>query len=150
MRDKIDEFMTEMAMYAEHLLVTTGMVGTFFLASSEEATFLVPGDWANEKEKVAIVTEIKRFFQEEGVTRYVMVSEAWTVTVSRHEQLKVMPRDREDREEIVLVALVAADRAPRIKCWEIDRPFTGEAPSLKPMEEPGHGGWIEGRMLNLI
>ncbi len=114
--------------------------------------------WHNEREKAATVEVLGEQFKQQGVVRYVFVCTAWVAAYSEKEwpdALKgkrpdVMPCDRPDREEVLIITGVEPGRPPLHETRKLTRRSEKDVDIGEP-EPPKTGIQIQGgRMLELL
>jgi hypothetical protein len=132
-------------------IVTSGKeVLPYFVYETDRGEIgYVPTPWANEEHKVNLLKVIRLLFLVEDVQRYVMCSETWVATVNSMDDplMKVAPRDRSDRKEMILVLGVERDRPNRTMLAEIER-FGGITVGEVKHDVPGVD--FTGRMTELL
>jgi hypothetical protein len=151
-----ERFLEFLSGYAEEQFRRTGLVLPMFDGvAADGERIIVPAPWRDEADKVAILRVVRTVFRLKGVVRYGMLSEGWMAAydpkeMKGSEKPKVMPRDRQDRKEAVVIAVVE----PPVTLFgtrEIIRPWDGGKPTLGPFNRTPEGCDIfQGRMMELI
>jgi hypothetical protein len=113
---------------------------------------ICPTPWRDEAEKVALLEALRIVFKAAGVVRYGMVSEVWLARYRPEEvpagrQPAVLPRDRQDKAEAVMIAVVEPGRPVLTTTREVIRPWDGGPAHLGPPDT--HEGFT-GRMVELL
>lgn len=153
MTDELDALLELAGDHARHVLVEmkqADLMPTFLMIADGE-NILMPTPWRDEDEKRIMLLAARSIMKERGVTRYSMVSEAWTATQPEGWKPGMpqgpLPADRPDRKEIVLA--IAADKAnTKSRTWDIVRGESGGVVDLR-LDKSGLEGLV-GRMAELL
>lgn len=105
---------------------TNGKCPPVFVAVSpeHEELMVIPAPWQDETHKRAILSAIRNMFRQKGVTAYACASEIWTTSQDRNTSpavRKLMPMQRDDREEALLVFAVNQSGEQAGRCYDILR-----------------------------
>jgi hypothetical protein len=108
--------------------------------------------WENDNDKVAAVEFIKKLIKERNVIRFGFMSEVWVAYEDKDEPSGIMPSERPDRKEAIMVIVEDHDGFAEFGSMEITRDSDG-SPVLGQYEKkagPGVDGVITGRFFNLF
>ena len=149
MSDPLDALLELAGKHARRVLVETKqaeLVPTFLMIAAKENIF-APVHWRNERHKAAILNALRAIMKESGVTRYSVVSEAWSAVQPMGMPQGPPPRDRADRKEVVIA--IAADKlTAKSRTWDIVRGEGGAIVDLRL--ETGGLKDLGGRMADLL
>ena len=136
MTDDLDALLDKAGQHARIVLVEmkeTELLPTFLMIAAEE-NILMPARWGDEAEKRLILRAAREIMKEKGVTRYSMVSEAWTAKQPEGWKPGMpqgpLPSDRPDRKEVV-IAIAADKTATKSRVWDIVRGEGGSVVDLR-------------------
>jgi hypothetical protein len=153
MTDELDALLERAGEHARRVLVEmkrAELMPTFLMKGQEETTILIaPG--RDENEKRILLKAVRGIMKDKRVTRYSMVSEAWTAAQPKGWKPGMpqgpLPSDRPDRKEVVIA--IAADKATaKSRVWDIVRGEGGSVVDLR-LDKDGLTG-LEGRMTELL
>lgn len=125
------------------------LVPFFHIQFKNRPDSIMATPWNGEREKSIVIRSIKAALKQfrPSVVNYAFVSEAWVAQQNhRPREGDLMPSEREDRREVVIVSAGDHDRAT-MKVWEIVRDDKGKPTDL--VEEPMMD-CAEGRLFNLL
>lgn len=107
----------------------------------------IPLPWQSDREKTAMLRALKQMFADLGVTAYAIWSECWMATYPRgpddpplDEWPDVMPRDKPDRIDALVIVGVEKGRPPVMRSWQV---FKGSPVTVKRLDvglDAGFGG----------
>jgi hypothetical protein len=136
MTDDLDALLDKAGQHARIVLVEmkeTELLPTFLMIAAEE-NILMPARWGDEAEKRLILRAAREIMKEKGVTRYSMVSEAWTAKQPEGWKPGMpqgpLPSDRPDRKEVV-IAIAADKTVTKSRMWDIVRGEGGSVVDLR-------------------
>lgn len=147
-----DELLAALSQFAETSFEDEGVVAPMFHAVTEDGEqmiYMTP--WSDEKSKAMMLQALRKQFSERRVVRYGVVSEVWLAGYDgpASAPVAVMPRDRPDRQEAVVIAIIAPPQVV-VARRDIVRPWDGSAAHLGPLVTQGMEGLVQGAMLELI
>jgi hypothetical protein len=153
MTDELDALLKHAGEHARRVLVEmkeTDLMPTFVMIAEDEHVFM-PAPWRDDDEKRIMLAAARGIMKAKGVTRYSMVSEAWTAAQPKGWKPGMpqgpLPADRPDRKEIVIA--IAADKATsKSRVWDIVRGEGGTIVDLRLDKESLTG--LGGRMAELL
>ena len=152
MTDELDALLELAGGHARAVLVDMKdeLIPTFVMIADGETLF-APTPWRDEKDKAKYLGAVRALMKERGVTRYSMVSEAWTAKQSEGWKPGMpqgpLPGDRPDCKEVVIA--IAADKATsKSRTWDIVRGESGAVVDLRL--DPADMKDIGGRMAELL
>jgi hypothetical protein len=136
MTDDLDALLDNAGQHARNVLVEmkeTELLPTFLMIAPEE-NILMPAPWRDEAEKRVLLRTARGFMKAKGVTRYSMVSEAWTAVQPAGWKPGMpqgpLPADRPDRKEVV-IAIAADKTVTKSRVWDIVRGEGGSVVDLR-------------------
>ena len=91
--------------------------------------------WSSQRERRATLYALRKTMHEMKARAYCVVSEAWVATYPAGDAIKVMPRDRPDRQEVVTACAVNG-MGHEFKAWDIVRDDLGRVIHLPPQKIP--------------
>jgi hypothetical protein len=139
--------------HAKHVLIgsaTEQILPFAHIQFKNRPDSIMPMPWHDEREKAAMIGALRLAFKfyRPSVANYMIISEAW---LAKYDHLPrdgmVMPVDREDKKECVIVTAGDHDGA-RMKVWEIIRDGEGKVTDL--VEAKNALDQLAGRMFNLM
>ena len=126
------------------------LVPLFHIQFKDRPDALIPAPWRDERDKSFYIRAIRMSLKElkPSVVNYAMISEAWFAEYNHAPRPGMrMPREREDRKEVVVVS--AGDHhGAKMKVWEIIRDHQARVTDL--VEEKAETDHFEGRLHNLL
>ena len=153
MSDELDALLELAGAHARHVLVEmkeAELMPTFLMIADGE-NIIMPAPWRDENEKRVILGAARAIMKESGVTRYSMVSEAWSAAQPEGWKPGMpegpLPGDRPDRKEIV-VAIAADKVTSKSRTWNIVRGESGAVVELR-LDDAVLSG-LGGRMAELL
>ena len=146
----VDQLLDHAADHARTVLVgkpKAELIPTWILQGKDEITF-VGTPWGDDVEKELTVIAIRAMLEVRQAQSYSFMSEAWKAHESIDHPIGLMPRDRVDRIEVVIVN--AFDRqGGKMRCYEIRRGPDGVVTELV-LDPQGDMDRFEGRLYNLF
>jgi hypothetical protein len=134
--DDLDALLDNAGQHARIVLVEmkeTELLPTFLMIAAEE-NILMPAPWGDEIEKKVLLRAAREIMKAKGVSRYSMVSEAWTAKQPEGWKPGMpqgpLPADRPDRKEVV-IAIAADKTATKSRVWDIVRGEGGSVVDLR-------------------
>ena len=125
------------------------IIPTFHIQFKDRAPALISTPWSDGREKriaiEAIREALKRF--RSSVLNYCFMSEAWVATEDVDHPIGLMPSEREDKREVVMISANAPDTKGLFVILEIKRDAKGRVTELKRHEPIEVGG---GHLENLF
>ena len=136
MSDELDALLEIAGGHARAVLVDmkeAELMPTFVMIADGETLF-APTPWRDEKDKARYLGALRAMMKKRGVTRYSMVSEAWTAKQPEGWKPGMpqgpLPGDRPDRKEVVIA--IAADKTnAKSRTWDIVRGESGAVVELR-------------------
>ena len=136
MTDELDALLELAGGHARAVLVDmkeAELTPTFVMIADGETLF-APTPWRGERDKAMYLGALRALMKERGVTRYSMVSEAWTAKQPEGWKPGMpqgpLPGDRPDRKEVVIA--IAADKTnTKSRTWDIVRGESGAVVELR-------------------
>jgi hypothetical protein len=136
MTDDLDALLDLAAEHARQVLVEmkqADLMPTFLMIAAEGSIFM-PAPWRDDDEKRIMLAAARMIMKAKGVTRYSMVSEAWTAKQPEGWKPGMpqgpSPAARPDRKEVVIA--IAADKATiKSRMWDIVRGEGGAIVDLR-------------------
>ena len=134
-----------------------GQILQMFLAyhkdsDGRDVLAVIPGGWSDLDERAFVLSAIRAYFREHGVTCYGVMSEVWYKSMSP-EQLKdrgnKLIQDFEDKKEGLMAMAVDEDGAQHV-VYEIVRPFDGSKPYLGEVVQSLRGEQVSGDLASLL
>jgi hypothetical protein len=126
------------------------LIPLFHIQFKDRPDALIPAPWRDERDKSHYIRAIRMSLKEckPSVVNYAMISEAWFAEYNHAPRPGMrMPREREDRKEVVVVS--AGDHhGAKMKVWEIIRDHQARVTDL--VEEKAEADHFEGRLHNLL
>jgi hypothetical protein len=143
--DWIKQLRFDMA-FAEKTLLQRGELGTMFVVHTKDAKHVVAGGWEDDDEKAAKLEMLRTYCIACDAEALTYISEAWTRHLSQMpSETKaefqarvdaVLPRNAEDRREMVMVMIMYRDDAGQRQVVsdsrEIQRRANGKPSGLTP------------------
>jgi hypothetical protein len=151
--DELDALLEIAEGHARAVLVAmkeAELMPTFVMIADGETLF-APTPWRDARDKARYLGAVRALMKERGVTRYSMVSEAWTAKQPDGWKpgmpVGALPGDRPDRKEVVIA--IAADKTnTKSRTWDIVRGESGAVVELRLDKAGGHD--LSGRMAELL
>ena len=134
----LDQLVKAATIFAETKLIGkegAQIVPMFHVQFKDRPPAIMAAPWTNDAEKNIFIVAFKRSLKEfrDDVVSYSFISEAWSANEDPKHPTGLMPREREDRKEIVMIN--ASDgKDSRIRILEISRDAKGLVDKL--VEEP--------------
>jgi|HubBroStandDraft_6_1064221.scaffolds.fasta_scaffold753868_2 hypothetical protein len=152
MIDDLDALLDKAGQHARIVLLEmkeTELLPTFLMIAAEE-NILMPAPWGDEIEKKVLLRAAREIMKAKGVSRYSMVSEAWTAKQPEGWKPGMpqgpLPSDRPDRKEVV-IAIAADKTATKSRLWDIVR---GEGGTIVDLRLDQAAQDLGGRMGELL
>jgi hypothetical protein len=147
----IDKLLEQATDYAHRVLIGhegAQVIPTFCIQFDHEPTTIVAAPWADDHEKSMTIDLMRAMLKIKHAHSYSFVSEAWMATEDRKRPLGLMPSEREDKREVVIV--IAHDRrgGGQVRTYEIKRNAKGVISDL--MLDPDTVDSFGGRLHNLF
>ena len=119
-----------------------------WLLQTKNEVMLVATPWHGDKDKDTVISVMRMMMKLHGVQSYSFMSEAWKATESLNHPIGLMPRDREDKVEVLIIN--ACDlKGAKIRFYEIKRGADAVVTDLV-LNEHGEEDRFSGRMFNLL
>jgi len=118
-----------------------------WLIQAKDRTTVVGTPWDGDDEKRIMLFAIRMMLKKEKAQSYSFMSEAWMATEGANHPTGLMPRDREDRREVVMVNAYDRLGFGAMRTYEMKRNDKGVVTDLL-MDEPVEG--FSGRLANLF
>jgi hypothetical protein len=151
--DDLDALLTLAGEHARQVLVEmkqADLIPTFLMIAEDEHA-LMPAPWRDDDEKRIMLAAAREIMKAKGVTRYSMVSEAWTAVQPKGWKPGMpqgpLPSERADRKEIV-IAIAVDKTATKSRVWDIVRGEGGSVVDLRLDDATMLG--LSGRMGELL
>jgi hypothetical protein len=148
----LDQMIDQAHAHARRVLVgsATEQIQPFFhIQFKGRPDAIIPAPFSDERQKSAFIYALRMAFKEFGsiVVNYMTVSEAWMAREDGDHPTGLMPSEREDKKEVVMVS--AGDhKGGTMKMWEIVRDDQGRVTDL--IEDKRLPDRFGGRMFNLL
>ena len=140
--------------FAERTLVKQGSVNAMYVVHTKDAVHAIPTPWRDDAEKAAYLDMVRVYAIAHEAIAVVHIGEAWIRhLVQAHNESEaefdarahaVLPRNAEDRREVVSIHIAYYDDAGERKVIsdtkEIDRRADGKPLGLKPYRDD-YRGW---------
>jgi hypothetical protein len=107
----------------------------------------VPGGWSTEREKDQFAEFIRRLCKRPDVEHVVFTTEAWARFYAPGEDMKILPRDREDRREIFCIQIESRDGFTHSRSYEIKRDANRKWVERDKFDLPPEGSTALGRFV---
>jgi|KBSMisStandDraft_5_1062788.scaffolds.fasta_scaffold199407_3 hypothetical protein len=133
-----------------------GTVMPMWIAETAEGDILPTiAKMETTEQKDSVAKELKKFFKEQNVVRYVSILEAWSIEpkgnggVPPSLQLGASLASHPDRREIIAIQAEEVNKHELCGVLYILRPEYGEA-TLSPLKRSPHDALAEGRFVGLL
>jgi hypothetical protein len=150
----IDELLQSGVDQANHLLVGkpgAELLPTFVIQFKDQPPTIITTPWSGDDEKYAVVEAMRLLLKihRASVVSYLFWSEAWQAYEDPKHPTGLMPRDRQDRKEVVI--LNAFDKqGGKMVSLEIMRGPDGAVTSLVANDKAHDITALSGRLHNLL
>ena len=127
------------------------LMPTFVIQFKDRAPAIIGAPWSGDDEK-AVMTETMRLMLKiyrSSVTSYLFWSEAWMATEDLKHPIGLMPRDRMDRKEVVIINAFDHEGG-KMTTLEIERGPDGVVTGLAKLKDAGDYDKLGGRLYNLL
>jgi hypothetical protein len=121
----------------------------FHIQFKDRAPAIMAAPWQDERQKSAFIYALRYALKDfkASVVNYAGLSEAWVAREHKDHPTGLMPSEREDKKEVVVVS--AGDHTQAVmKAWEIVRDAKGRVTDL--VEDKDMAGCFGGRMFDLL
>jgi hypothetical protein len=150
----IDELLQSGVSHAKHVLIGeegAQIIPCFIIQFKDRPPAILATPWTNDKEKwatrEAVRLSLKHFY--DSVDSYMFWTEAWMATENIHHPSGLMPSDREDKREVVVIN--AFDKQnERVCVLEIVRGDDGRVTNLVEDKTATDTTFWSGAMHNLL
>jgi hypothetical protein len=147
----INELLDQGAEHARHVLIGeegAAMIPTWHLQTPEgDPDIIVATPWNGDDEKEFMIFAMRRMLRDKKAESYSFVSEAWVAIEDARHPIGLMPREREDRREVVIINAYDRLGFGTMRVYEMKRNDKGVVTDLV-MDPPMEG--FEGRLANLF
>jgi hypothetical protein len=147
----INELLDVGAEHARQILIGkegAEMMPTWHIQTPEgEPDLIAATPWGGDKEKQILVFAIRQLLRDKKAESYSFMSEAWSATEDANHPNPLMPRDREDKREVVIINAYDRLGFGAMRVYEIKRGDDGVVTELV-MDPPLDG--FTGRLANLF
>jgi hypothetical protein len=147
----INELLDAGAEHARQILVGkegAEMVPTWHIQTPKgEPDIIAATPWGDDDDKAMVVSLMRFMLKEKKAESYSFMSEAWVATEDVNHPTGLMPRDREDRREVVIINAYDRLGMGTMRVYEIKRGPDGIVTELV-MDPPLDG--FSGRLANLF
>jgi hypothetical protein len=146
----VDELLNRAADHARNVLIGNPKAELLptWLIQAKGKTTLVATPWEGEMQKEIVTLAMRGILKKENADSYSFMSEAWMAHESLDAPIGLMPRDREDKIEIVLIN--ACDhQGAKVRTYEIKRDDKGVVTELE-LQTHGDEDEFSGRLYNLL
>jgi hypothetical protein len=147
----INELLDKGAEHARNVLIGeegAAMIPTWYLQTPEgDPDVIVGTPWNGDDDKEIMIVIMRQMLRYERAESYSFISEAWVATEDARHPTGLMPCEREDKREVVIIN--AHDRLGfgTMRVYEVKRNDKGIVTDLV-MDPPLEG--FEGRLANLF
>jgi hypothetical protein len=150
--------------YAEKVLLDHGELSAMFVVHTEDARHVLLTPWKDDHEKAMCRQAARLWCIAHDAIALTFITEAWILSLTRahgetdaeFEARKdaVMPRDAEDRIEVVMVVIAyrdaAGERQTLFESREIERRANGKPGGLKAFASNKSYEGLTGRMVDVL
>lgn len=147
----LDQLLERAVDHANSVLVgkkDAELLPTWLIQYKNQPTTLVATPWSGETEKAIMVKAMRIWMLTHRTVNYSFLSEAWMATEDAKHPTGLMPSQREDKKEVVIVS--ACDpKDTRMVMLDVLRNSDGVVSALPPQEDKDYTGF-EGRLVNLL
>jgi hypothetical protein len=147
----INELLDAGAAHARQVLVGkkgAEMVPTWHVQTPEgEPDIIVATPWSGDDDKIKITRLMRFMLKEKKAESYSFMSEAWVATEDPRHPSGLMPREREDKREVVIINAYDRLGFGTMRVYEMKRGPDGIVTELV-MDPPMDG--FSGRLANLF
>lgn len=104
----IDEMIETAEQHARTVLINEegAQLSPAFLMESEEERIIVVTPWSNKEERNRSLNVIQLAMKIKKIKQYSVVSESWMATETKGFETGLMPSQRQDRKEVVVIVAV--------------------------------------------
>jgi len=122
----LEQTIETMIRASEEMVARGEQVSTAFVAESADGQgFVFMAPWGDGEERKHVLNAVRSAFQEKGVVRYVVISEAWLAQYRNEAAFRKsgMPSQRPDRKEVIVAAAVETlpEKRAVFRVYSIDR-----------------------------
>ena len=146
----VDELLDHAADHARNVLVgkPQAELTPTWLIQTKTKTMLIGTPWHGDGDKETIITAMRMLMKLHDAQSYSFMSEAWKAVEDINHPTGLMPRDREDKVEILIIN--ACDRkGGKIRFYEIKRGPNAVVTDLV-LDIHSDGDRFSGRLYNLL
>lgn len=124
----------------------------FVIQFKDRAPAVIGTPWSGDREKQIAIFVIRKALKtfEASVVSYLFWSEAWMATEDMKHPLGLMPRDREDRKEVVMINAFTKAGEGKMVTLEIVRDDKAVITDLIRSRDSGDYDRMGGRLHNLF
>lgn len=145
----VDQLLDEAIAMARCVLIGepgASLIPTYVIRYKDRPTTIVGAPWSGEEDKVMTLAMMRFMMREEKAQSYSFTSEAWMATETLSNPIGLMPSEREDKREVVIINAFDLEGG-KMRVYEIERDPDGRVMDLvldtTVLE-------FEGRMFNLL
>lgn len=146
----VDELLDHAVEHARKVLVGKPKAALMptWLIQVKDQTMILGTPWDGDNDKDIVITAMRMLMKLRDVQSYSFMSEAWKATESLDNPIGLMPRDREDKVEVLIIN--ACDRkGGKIRFYEIKRGPDAVVTDLV-LDIHGDDDRFSGRLYNLL
>jgi hypothetical protein len=149
----LDEMIEAAEKHARKILINekgAQLIITFLIDSPDELA-IIGTPWSNSKQRRQCLELIQFMLKAKKATAYSIVSESWVSTEpkEKHLQSGLMPSQREDRKEIVMI--IAVNKKGEKKCRSLNIVRNNDAIIIDlPLDKEMNEGTLGGELANLF
>lgn len=145
----VDELLDHAADHARKVLIgqpDAEMIPTWLIQAKDQ-TYVIGTPWRGDRHKELVIFMMRDMLKYRKALSYSFISEAWVATEDPKHPIGLMPRDREDRREVVIIN--AFDRkGGKMRVYEMKRGPDGRVSDL--VLEKTDMTQLAGRLHNLF
>jgi hypothetical protein len=148
----LDEMVAHCHDHARNMLIgkaNAQLMPFFHVQFKDRPPAIMAAPWRDDREKSAFISGLRFALKAFGpsVVNYAGLSEAWVASEHKDHPTGLMPSEREDKKEVVVVT--AGDhKSARMLAWEIIRDAKGRVTDL--VEDKDMKNCFGGRMFDLL
>ena len=146
----IDELLDKAIAHSRDILIGKAgaeLMPTWLVQLKDRPAMVLATPWDGEDEKSRVIFAIRMLLKNPEVLSYSFLSEAWIAFEDARHPTGLMPSQREDKREVVIIN--AFDRqSGQMRIYEIKRDRKGRVSDL--VKDPEGIDRFEGRLFNLF
>jgi hypothetical protein len=146
----VDQLVDHALGFAQRVLIeqpNAQIMPSFLIQYKNGRADIIATPWTNDDDKAIAIALIRFMLKSHNIHSYSFISEAWVANEDTRHPIRLMPRDREDRRETVLINAFNREGG-KVRCYEIKRGPDGVVTELVP-EKVVPLSW-EGQLHNLF